>query len=38
VGALVKLFRFRAVEEPVEPRAGVSTKPADGAWVDLELR
>jgi cytochrome P450 len=38
VGAMVKLFRFAGVGEPVAPRAGVSTKPADGVLVDLELR
>jgi cytochrome P450 len=38
VGAMVKLFRFSAVGSPPAPRAGVSTKPADGVLVDLELR
>jgi cytochrome P450 len=38
VGAFVKIFRFKAVNEKLEARAGVSTKPADGALVDLELR
>jgi cytochrome P450 len=38
VGAAVKIFKFTAVNEKAEPRAGVSTKPADGALVDLELR
>lgn len=38
VGAMVKLFRFTAVGEPAGVRAGVSTKPADGVLVDLELR
>jgi cytochrome P450 len=38
VGAFVKLFRFRAVHEENPPRAGVSTKPADGTLVELELR
>jgi cytochrome P450 len=38
VGAAVKLFRFTAVGERTEARAGVSTKPADGVMVDLELR
>ena len=38
VGAVVKMFRFTAVGEKTEPRAGVSTKPADGVLVDLELR
>lgn len=38
VGAAVKVFRFAAVGEPAKVRAGVSTKPADGVLVDLELR
>jgi cytochrome P450 len=38
VGAFVKLFRFRAVHAENEVRAGVSTKPADGVLVELELR
>ncbi len=38
VGAFVKLFRFKAVNRIVEARAGVSTKPADGVFVELELR
>jgi cytochrome P450 len=38
VGAFVKIFRFRAVNADPKARAGVSTKPADGALVDLELR
>ena len=38
VGAMVKLFKFTAVEKETSPKAGVSTKPADGVWVDLELR
>ena len=38
VGAFVKLFRFRAVNRESQARAGVSTKPADGVLVDLELR
>ena len=38
VGAFVKLFKFKA-ENPENPaKAGVSTKPVDGALVDLELR
>lgn len=37
VGAFVKVFRFHA-EGPLEPRAGVSTKPSDGAKVRLSLR
>ncbi len=38
VGALVKIFKFDAVADETGVRAGVSTKPADGVVVDLELR
>jgi hypothetical protein len=38
VGAFVKLFRFKAVNPDNQARAGVSTKPLDGALVELELR
>jgi cytochrome P450 len=38
VGAFVKIFRFAAVNAETPARAGVSTKPADGGLVDLELR
>ena len=38
VGAVVKIFKFKAVGERTEAKAGVSTKPADGTLVDLELR
>ena len=38
VGAFVKLFRFRAVHGENRAKAGVSTKPLDGAFVELELR
>jgi cytochrome P450 len=38
VGAMVKLFKFTAVNEKTQPKAGVSSKPADGVLVDLELR
>ena len=38
VGAMVKLFKFTSVGERTDVRAGVSTKPADGVLVDLELR
>jgi cytochrome P450 len=38
VGAFVKVFTFRAVHARTVARAGVSTKPADGVLVDLELR
>lgn len=38
VGVFVKLFRFRAVHPECDVNAGVSTKPADGTQVELELR
>ena len=38
LSAMVKLFRFTTGAGAVAPRAGVSTKPADGVLVDLELR
>jgi len=38
VGAVVRMFKFTAVTEIKKPRAGVSTKPADGVLVNLELR
>ena len=38
VGAVVKIFKFKAVSKKTPARAGVSTKPADGVLVDLELR
>lgn len=38
VGVFVKLFRFRAVHPECNVNAGVSTKPADGTLVELELR
>ena len=38
VGALVKLFRFRAESEPCAEVAGVSTKPADGVLVEIRER
>lgn len=38
VGAFVKLFRFEALEEKNDVRAGVSTKPRDGTLVELEPR
>ncbi len=38
VGALVKMFRFTAPSATCETKAGVSTKPADGTLVNLELR
>jgi cytochrome P450 len=38
VGAFIKVFRCAAVHATTAPRAGVSTKPADGVLVDLEVR
>jgi cytochrome P450 len=38
VGAFVKVFKFSAVHEKTEAKAGVSTKPADRVLVDLEPR
>lgn len=38
VGAFVKLFRFQATNPDNPPRAGVSTKPADGTLVNLQRR
>lgn len=38
VGAIVKKFKFRAVNSDDCAKAGVSTKPLDGVLVDLELR
>jgi cytochrome P450 len=38
VGAFVKLFRFKAVHPENPAKAGVSTKPLDGTFVELELR
>jgi cytochrome P450 len=38
VGAFVKMFKFKAVNSNNEAKAGVSTKPADGTFVELELR
>ena len=38
VGAFVKIFKFTAVNAVTQARAGVSTKPADGVLVDLQLR
>lgn len=38
IGAFVKLFKFTATQQPLNVQAGVSTKPADGVWVNLELR
>lgn len=38
VGVFVKLFRFKALNAANHVKAGVSTKPADGTLVELELR
>lgn len=38
VGAIVRTFKFRAVNTDIRAKAGVSTKPVDGVLVDLELR
>jgi cytochrome P450 len=38
VGAFVKMFQFTAPHPDNPPRAGVSTKPADGTRVELRLR
>ena len=38
VGAVVKMFKFTGVGEGTQAKAGVSTKPADGVLVDLEIR
>ena len=38
VGAFVKMFKFKAENRDNRAKAGVSTKPLDGALVDLELR
>lgn len=38
VGAVIKMFRLHATGPAPFARAGVSTKPADGVLVELELR
>lgn len=38
VGVFVKLFRFKALQSENPVKAGVSTKPADGTQVELQLR
>jgi hypothetical protein len=38
VGAFVKMFKFKAENRDNRAKAGVSTKPLDGALVNLELR
>ena len=38
VGVFVKMFRFRAVHRENDVKSGVSTKPADGTLVELQLR
>jgi cytochrome P450 len=38
VGACIKLFHLTAVNPSTDARVGVSTKPADGALVELQIR
>ena len=38
VGAFVKMFKFVAIDPEVQAKAGVSTKPAAGVFLELELR
>ena len=38
VGAFIKVFKFKAVNNASGVRAGVTTKPGDGTLMDLELR
>jgi cytochrome P450 len=38
VGSFVKLFKFAGINADNPPRAGVSTKPADGVLLELSLR
>jgi cytochrome P450 len=38
VGAFVKMFKFNAANHELHAKAGVSTKPADGVLIDIELR
>ena len=38
VGAVVKTFKLKAVDSEDRPKAGVSTKPQNGVFVDLGLR
>lgn len=38
VGAFIKVFQFKAVNQLAEARAGVTTKPKDGLLLDIELR
>lgn len=38
VGAFVKMFKFTAPDPDLHARAGVSTKPADGVLIEMELR
>jgi cytochrome P450 len=38
VGAVVKMFKFQAVNAEYQVKAGVSTKPLDGTFVELQLR
>ena len=38
VGAMIKVFTFKAARDHTPAKAGVSTKPGDGVLVDLQLR
>ncbi|MEC9035402.1 MAG: cytochrome P450 [Verrucomicrobiota bacterium] len=38
VAAVVKIFKFTALNERTEPKAGISTKPADQVMVQVQLR
>jgi len=38
VGAFIKVFKFKAVNNVTGARAGVTTKPDDGTLIDIELR
>jgi cytochrome P450 len=38
VGAFVKLFKFRAIQDGCDAKVGVSTKPADGVMLEMSVR
>ncbi|MGB1761474.1 MAG: cytochrome P450, partial [Verrucomicrobiales bacterium] len=38
VAATVKIFKFSALNDKTEPKAGISTKPADQVMVNVQLR
>ena len=38
VAATVKIFKFTALNDKTEPKAGISTKPADQVMVNVQLR